>query len=260
LDAVVIDRVIEHEIAYSEMIAQNERTEFCTFLYAPTAPDYRDGNRAIGLRLAGKSAEWIAQQVVSYYSERGLRPIADVDPIAEEQGIGDALRAGGLAPTGGDRLLMRYALDIPPIVPDSPSVIEQISNETGLGEASEWIETAVADDVGWPEEAMWRTVAECEARFKCCRLYLAKLNSEPAGACDLFEHANWARLESVVTRPELRRRGIAASLVTRAVTDSLSHGNKETYLYCEPGGAAERLYCRLGFEPWYRNLFQQHRG
>ena len=83
---------------------------------------------------------------------------------------------------------------------------------------------------------MWRAVAGYEARSAACRLYLARLDGRPAGACDLFTAAQWGKVDSVVTRSELRRRGVASALVSRAVTNSLTSGNYETYLFTEPGG------------------------
>ena len=110
-----LDRLIEHEITYFRMAARCERTENAAYLYAPDLPEYHDANRAIRLRTAGRSAEAVAAEVVAYYGARGLPPVADIDPIAEEQGIGHALRRLAITPVAGDRLLMRYASPKPPL-------------------------------------------------------------------------------------------------------------------------------------------------
>ena len=256
-----LDRLIEHEAAYAGMAARCERTSHALFLHAPDLPEYVDANRALRLRTEGMSADAVADAVAAYFRLRGLRPAAEVDDIAEEQGIGAALRKIGIQPVGGDRLSMRYPLDEPPsALPKTDATVETVPNETGRGEAAEWIETAVADDVGWPDEALWRKVADHEARYSACRLYLARLNGRPAGACDLFLHEGWGRIDSVATWPEFRRRGVASALVARAIADSLTSGSRETYLFTEPHGAAERLYLALGFVPWRMNVFRQHRG
>jgi len=255
-----LDPLIEHEIAYVGMVARCERTLHASYLFAPELPQYRDANRALRLRAGDSSPDMVAREVVEYYTARGLRPAADIDPIAEEQGIGAALRALGLAPVAGHRLLMRYTAGAAPVMRASDAIVEVVPNETGRGEAAEWIETAVADDIGWADEALWRAVAGYEARYSACRLYLARLDGRSAGACDLFEAANWGRIDSVVTRPELRRRGVAAMLVSRAVADSLTSGNSETYLFTELGSDAERLYRRLGFTAWHLDVFRQHRA
>lgn len=256
---VWLDRLIEHEIAYSGMIARCERTDYAVFLHAPQAVDYLDANRAVRLRTGRLTADAVAREVADYYRARGQRPVADVDPVAESQGIGAALRAIGLQPVGGSRLLMRYGLMAAPAV-TSRAVVEVVPNETGAGEASEWIETAIADDIGWPDESLWRTVAEHEARFHACRLYLARLNGHAAGVCDLFQHGGWGRIDSVVTRPEARRNGVASLLVARAVADSVTSGNDDTYLFTEPGSDAQRLYSRLGFDAWHVDALRRYRG
>ena len=255
-----IDWLVEQECAYARMVAGSERTPHAIFLYAPEAPGYHDANRALRLRTAGSTPGAVAATVVEYYRSRGLPPVAEVDAVAEAQGIGAELRAIGLTPAPGDRLLMRYAADRPPVAPDAGVEITVVPNETGCGEAAEWIDTAAADDVGWPDEAIWRQVADLEARYSACRLYLARHGARAAGVCDLFEHGGSGRVESVVTRPEFRRRGIASALVARAVTDSVTRGNAETYLFTEPNGAAERVYRRLGFAVWHMNVFRQHRA
>ena len=256
-----LDRLIEHEAAYAGMAARCERLSHALYLHAPDLPEYIDANRALRLRTEGKSADAVATEVAAYYRSRGLRSAAEVDDIAEEQGIGEALRKIGIQPVGGDRLLMRYpSCEPPPPMPKTDATVETVPNETGRGEAAEWIETAVADDVGWPDEQLWRKVADREARYSPCRLYLARLNGRPAGACDLFHYENWGRIDSVATWPEFRRRGVASALVAQAIADSLTSGSLETYLFTEPQGAAERLYLALGFVPWRMNVFRRHQG
>ena len=183
-----LDLLIEHDIAYFGMVAQCDRTEHAVFLHAPDFSEYRDANRALRLRAAGRPIDDVAAEIAEYYRRRGLPPVADVDPIAEAEGFGSALARLGLTEVAGDRLLMRYASRMPP-EPAPVIPVEVVANERGGGEAAEWIETAVADDLGWPDEPLWRRVAEMEARFVPCRLYLARQEGRPAGVCDLFQHA-----------------------------------------------------------------------
>jgi GNAT superfamily N-acetyltransferase len=256
-----LDRLVEHEIAYAGMVAGCERTPHAWFLTAPQVPGFRDANRALRLRADGKSAGEVAREVVAYYRSRGLPPRADVDPVAEEQGIGAALRRLGVLPIAEDRVLMRLGTERPPTRATAPGItVEVVPNSTGWGEADEWVETAVADDVGGSDEALWRTVAEHEARFPACRLYLARVDGQAGGAAVLFSHAGWGRIDSVATRLEFRRRGVATALMAAAISDSATSENFETYLFTEHGSDAERLYRRLGFEIWHANVMRRHRG
>jgi GNAT superfamily N-acetyltransferase len=299
-----LDRLIEHEVLYTSMIAQTTRTDDAWFLHSPSAPDYRDGNRAMRLRTAERSAGEIVEQIIRYYRDRDLPPTADLDPVSESQGFEQALRQAGMLPTPGNRLLMRYSAStaehqnqnlggpgrlsglsgqIGPISPShtltpSPSqkttsppphpitssphhliTITEIPNEAGHDEAAVWIETAVSDDLGYPDESLWRKVARHEAAYAKCRLYLARVGGIAAGTCSLFEASEWGRIDSVVTRREYRRQGVASALIARAAQDSVTHGNRETYLFTERGGDAERLYRRLGFAAWHLDVFRQYR-
>jgi ribosomal protein S18 acetylase RimI-like enzyme len=55
-------------------------------------------------------------------------------------------------------------------------------------------------------------------------------------------------LDHVVTFPAARRHGYAQALTRRAVAEAAQAGARQTFLLAEPGGSAERIYTRLGFE------------
>lgn len=282
-----LEKLIAHEAAYFGFAAEVEKTPFGWFLTGADLPDYRDANHAMRLRDEGRGAEAVAQAVISYYRSRGLPPVADVDAVAEAQGIGAALRRRGVTPVIGNTLLMRYpsalpaepptpnalhttpdtkhlnpianALPISNIQRPTPVSIAVVPNETGAGEAAAWVETALAGgfDGRLP---FWRRVLEREARSLACRLYLADCEGQHAAACDLFEADGWARMDNVGTRSNFRRRGIASTLVRRVIEDAQANGNNLLYLFTEAGGDGERLYRKLGFVPWKLNPFRQHIG
>ena len=262
-DADWLENLIAHEAAYFRFAAEIEKTPFGWFLTGADLPDYRDANRAMRLRDDGRGAEAVAQAVISYYRSHGLPPVADIDEVAEAQGIGAALRRRGVTPAIGATLLMRYAPSEQNAEAISPTPNTQhlipitvIPNETGAGEAAAWIETAI-ESFG-EGDAFWNGVLEREARYLPCRLYLAEWDGQNAGACDLFESDGWARIDNVGTRPEFRRRGVASALVYRAIADSQANGNRLLYLFTEAGGDGERLYRKLGFVPWKLNPLRQH--
>lgn len=253
-----LDRLLEHDAAYAEMAAVCEKTPIAWYLSAPSLPDFPDANRALRLRDDGRGAEAVAHEVISHFQMRGMQPIVDIDPIAEQQGIGYAVRRLGLMPVLGDRILMR-STSVIPVARSIPEIsIQIVPNESGSGEAADWIETAISDDLGQPDEALWRAVASREARYTSCKLYLALLDGQPAGTCDVFSYKGWARIDSVVTRAEFRRRGVASALVSQAAADSVTIGSSLTYLFTEANSEAEGLYAKLGFERWYRNPLRRH--
>jgi ribosomal protein S18 acetylase RimI-like enzyme len=55
-------------------------------------------------------------------------------------------------------------------------------------------------------------------------------------------------IDSVVTRREFRRRGVASGTVSAAVKASLKARDRATFLLAEAGGRPQRLYERLGFQ------------
>ena len=125
-------------------------------------------------------------------------------------------------------------------------------------EIQEWIHLAGSDEDTEDETRFWESVAAREAASPDCRLYLARVENQPAGACQLFSHAGWGLIDSVITHPQFRRRGIASRLVAQAVQDSRHLGNVVTYLYTEQGSAGEQVYRRLGFEVWGVDTLRRH--
>ncbi len=253
-----LDRLIEQETLYLGMLATTLKTDTAWYLFAPNSADWGDANRALRLRDNGAGPEATAQKVVATLLARGMRVVIDVDAVAEAQGIGRALRQMGLMPVMGRWLLMRYAHALPPTLPERSITILPLANESGLGEAQAWIDVVLSDEDDPDSLPMWREIAEREAAYPPCKLYLAYLDGRPVGACDLFVAEGCGRIDSLVVRPEFRRRGVASALVAHAVADSLARGNALTYLYTEGGGAGEAVYQKLGFITWEVNLMRRH--
>lgn len=253
-----LDRLIEQEALYLGMLATTLKTERAWYLVAPGRPDWGDANRALRLRDTGAGAEATVREVLATLEKLKMRVVVDVDAPAESQGIGAALRRRGLMPVAGRWLLMRYSHNNPPLLPQRGIEVFPVANETGQGEAKAWVKVVMSDEQDAETAALWREVAEREAAYPPCSLYLACLDGRPVGACDLFSAEGWGRIDSVVVRPEFRRRGVASALVARAVADSLAAGNTLTYLYTDGDGAGEAVYRKLGFTVWEVNVMQRH--
>jgi GNAT superfamily N-acetyltransferase len=252
-----LDKLAAHEAEYFTFGATWTQTPSAWFLDSDALPDYRDCNHALHLRDDGRGAEAVAREVAAHYQARGVPITADIDAVAERQGIGAALRRLGVTPVIGRRRLMRYTASVPPVLPERGITIEIVPNHLTARATQEWVETVVSDEEEEDRER-WRAVTVHEARFPACHLYLARLDGQPVGACDLFAALGWGRIDSVVTCPEMRRRGVASALVARAVQDSLALGHEATYLFTEVGGIGEKVYERLGFEIWATDVFRRH--
>ena len=245
-----------------------------------------------------RGPESLIAEVIGHYRERGLPVVADVDPVAEALGFGRALRMRGVTPVVGSMLLMRYAgttpvpnssksvesacaillvsrpenllsssktgirsrdtLVCPANTGNNEADVSVNTQENLTAETRTWIDLAGCDEDTEEDAELWRRVALREARSPDCRLYLARVDDQPVGACQLFSHAGWGLIDSVITHPQFRRRGIASQLVAQAVHDSRQLGNALTYLYTERESAGERVYRRLGFEVWGVDTLRRH--
>lgn len=251
-----LEKLIEHEAAYLGLASAAEKTACAWYIHRPEVPEWQDANRALRLRDDGRGPDIAACEIVETMRGRGMRPTADVDSIAEAQGLGIALRRLGLMPVTKSWLLMRHAVDAALALPERGIEVRSVARESE--EAQEWVEVVMSDEDEPETAATWRAVAEMEANYPPCRLVLAYMDGRAVGACDLFSQDGWGRIDSVVVRPEVRRRGVALAMVARAVTESKSLGNDVTYLTTEGGGAGEQVYLRLGFETWGVNVMHRH--
>ncbi len=79
------------------------------------------------------------------------------------------------------------------------------------------------------------------------RLFAAVVDGQVAGFASLTSLEGIGYVDNVVTRPEFRRRGVATAAVERVVGESFASGDALVHLLASEGGAAQRLYERLGF-------------
>lgn len=278
-----LETLLAHEARYFEIWSHVTQSEQVWFLDGRDMPDYHSANRALRLRNPSETqptrgVEPVVAEIIGHYRSRGLPVVVDVDPIAEEQGFGRALRQRGVTPVVGSTLLMRYAgdanaLPCPPLE-NSPCTISLLIRERlpadNRGTApvflhnpdvQAWIDLAGCDEDNDADARFWRRVAEREAGSPDCRLYLAHSSdgTETAvGACQLFSHNGWGLIDSVITHPRFRRRSIATRLVAQAVRDSQAQGNTLTYLHTERDSAGEQVYRKLGFEVWGIDVLRRH--
>jgi ribosomal protein S18 acetylase RimI-like enzyme len=80
------------------------------------------------------------------------------------------------------------------------------------------------------------------------RWFVVREGAEPVAFAAMLALEGSAYLDHVVTFPAARRRGHAEALTRRATLEAARAGAERTYLLAEPGGVAERLYARLGFQ------------
>jgi ribosomal protein S18 acetylase RimI-like enzyme len=79
------------------------------------------------------------------------------------------------------------------------------------------------------------------------RWFVGFLDGRMAGLTGLISLHGAGYIDTVVTSPSFRRRGVATATVLRAVRESQASGDEVVHLLAEKDGAAQRLYERLGF-------------
>ncbi len=91
-----------------------------------------------------------------------------------------------------------------------------------------------------------------DARFDAVgagRWFAGFHQGSPASACVLLEREGIGQVETVVTVPEARGRGLASGAVLAAVEASRRSGNELTFIVADADDWPHRLYERLGFDP-----------
>jgi predicted GNAT family acetyltransferase len=78
--------------------------------------------------------------------------------------------------------------------------------------------------------------------------FAARERSEIVALASMLIRAGVAFVDGVATLPRARRRGHATALTRRILAEAADREVDVTYLLAEPGGDAERIYRRLGFE------------
>jgi ribosomal protein S18 acetylase RimI-like enzyme len=80
------------------------------------------------------------------------------------------------------------------------------------------------------------------------RYYAARIDGEIAGYCELYERDGIAQPEALLTLKRFRGRGVATSILLRAVEEARSRGAELVFLVADADDWPQRLYRRLGFD------------
>jgi GNAT superfamily N-acetyltransferase len=247
LQSTPIGKILAHGNAYWSTIAAIEaRDGYCLFTNARLAPRV-DPNHADNFRAPTGQARRIVAEIVDFYTQQGIAPAAYVDQMAPPDLV-PALRAAGFVEWyGADVDLMIY------IGPDEGRTARYPIEIAGSPQ--DRIDWAGIHEEDADRELMLDlyTTAISDTRMTA---YLIRIDGVPAARCQLFAADGLGRVEAVRTREGYRGRGLAAALIRRATLDSLTEGNRLTYLFVEPGSAPERLYYHLGYRTVARNLMR----
>ena len=130
------------------------------------------------------------------------------------------------------------------------------------------LDTAGVEEVGWEElEPIWaegmranpeirdeedvRQLVAGQHRRRIAvdvRYLAARVDGRIASYCELFSHAGTSQIESVMTLEQFRGRGLAKTIVTRALAESRAAGHDFTFLVAGADDWPKELYRKLGFD------------
>jgi GNAT superfamily N-acetyltransferase len=229
---------VAHLCAVEDAVA--ERTEplpWGTAVFHARMPIVRETNMVrVEAHAPGLSAAEVREAVERRFADRDYRNVEVLDE-ATGAALAPGLEAAGFRTSR--HLLMGLAQAPSP----GEFPVEEVEPEDVLPLRAESIraEPDAGDDLvgallAWERE---------RARVTHARAFCARgPDGRPASMCLLMATPHATEVENVYTTPVLRRRGLAHSVVARAVAEA---PNGCTFLFTAADGTAQHLYGRLGF-------------
>jgi GNAT superfamily N-acetyltransferase len=88
------------------------------------------------------------------------------------------------------------------------------------------------------------------------RFFATRIDGELAGLCELHMNGGDAMVENVVTLERFRGRGVARSVILRAIEVARDAGARRVFIVTDEDDWPKELYARLGFDPigWERTF------
>jgi ribosomal protein S18 acetylase RimI-like enzyme len=132
--------------------------------------------------------------------------------------------------------------------PDRPATVEV--EVVSFAEARDLIERTYREDEQLPESA---AVPFTDHRRKYeqalgARFFVARVDGEQAGLCELYVDAEDAQVENVDTLVGFRNRGVARSVVLAACDAARAAGARRIFIVADDDDWPKHLYERLGFD------------
>jgi ribosomal protein S18 acetylase RimI-like enzyme len=87
------------------------------------------------------------------------------------------------------------------------------------------------------------------ARSIDCRYFARRLDGKVVSGCQLYSRGGTAQIEAVGTLTEYRNRGLASSVVKRAVAEAFHSGHDLVWIMAKEDDWPKALYAKLGFNP-----------
>ena len=198
--------------------------------------------------LTGVSAEdliAVADEILG--DDRYEHRLVIVRDEAAAERLGPGFAAGGFARAPEVVQILRRQPDRPPSV--DVDVVP-------FAEARDLILQTYLEDEQLPE-AVAVPFTDARAKYESAigaRFFVAHIDGEPAGICELYLDGDDAQVENVGTLLRFRNRGVARSVVLAACDAAKAAGATRIFILADDEDWPKQLYERLGFDRLVTNV------
>lgn len=98
-------------------------------------------------------------------------------------------------------------------------------------------------------EMLWDSMKEVTARVTDLRIFAGLVEGKIAGWCELYSEGGIGQVENVSTTKSAQGRGVARSVIARALKESEDAGNTLDFLIADDNDWPKELYARMGYQP-----------
>jgi ribosomal protein S18 acetylase RimI-like enzyme len=215
------------------------RSKHGTAYLTPSSPRVYDLNAFVVDGGATASADELIAEADPIFSSHGLAH----RKITIEDELGSSLEPGFRAADWqvGEYLVMPHVRPTPAL---DLAQVEEVDAEEFVAAWQAGMRHGGLDEAT-VDQLVRAQLARCEATH--VRYFATRVDGRPASYCELFSDGKTGQIESVMTEPELRGRGLGKLVVAGALAASQS-AHDFTFVVADGNDWPKELYRTLGFE------------
>ena len=200
-------------------------------------------HRVVNVSVADTQVDRLIDDAIRLFRDKEFDCVFTLSPLDQPADLGERLVARGFK---HDTLASAMVYVPPAEKPQSASAAQvEVSNEA---EYDTWADVMCRS---FDHPQTMAGAGRAALIGPGVRRLLARVKGVPAGTTLLCSQFGMGNIDLVGTLPEFRRQGVASALLTQAISDSQSLGNRWTTLEATTGSDAARLYEKYGFRTAY---------
>ena len=205
-------------------------------------------HRVVNVNVDESQVDQLIDNAIRLFRDKSFDCVFTISPLDHPPDLGQRLTERGFTRGALASAMVHVPLASPPLLRSAAQV--DVSDES---EYEIWADVMCR---GFDLPRTMGDVGRSVLFAPKVRRYLARLNGVPVGTALLYSQFGMGYIDLVGTVPEHRQQGVASALVTQAVSDSQSLGNRWTTLETTNESNAARLYEKHGFRTAYhRNRY-----